>query len=831
MGETAASTHSPAYFGARLTSLLTQSALGHGARTYLEGLPSRRAKFVTCLVGSRDDQFTYDLRLVSRPDPARPGSTDVQCYVLTRIGGTRAAMAADYGQETLRLLHAQFPEYGFAAIPSDELAVALNPFEPASLVSITRRASLEALHTLKSPRRRRSIGFLSDSTPGVESEESAVDTPLFHVFPFLPRESDFPALLRYLVSMQAPACVSIRLKPTTLTGPEESFLESQIAACERHLRLRRIYPGDDESDLNSALRHQAELLAQFQQRQLFGLWDDAAVMTIEIASAGAMPRPLIDLVGSLITGPAGGARAVGNEPFNLYFAGGYDVYDLSSRPDHLEAFRTAQVCPTCPPEAPVEAGRLVHLFDATEAANAFRLPACPEEELPGLDLDYWRSLPAPRNLPNAGTSLGANVHRGLRTTTYLADADRRRHMYVIGQTGTGKTTLLRSLILEDMQAGHGLCVVDPHGDLFLDLVGRIPPHRREDVVLLDPTDADFPVGLNLLECDSELQRYFVAQEVVGIFSRLLADEYGDQVGSFTGPIFYQQIRMTLLLLMSKLDRPGTLLDFYTIFQSKDYWRNWTPTDSSDPTLRRWIEEVLPKTDYFKMSSDSNTSLGMYIGSKFENFIFDPRLRNIFGQPRSTLDLRKVIDERKILLVNLAKGPLTEANSRFLGMVFLAKLIATVMGRLDVSESKRHVFHLYVDEFQSVATDGFTTLLSEARKFGLNLVLANQFLSQVANQRIIDAVFGNVGTMIAFRIGHKDAELLEPQFAPELTSHDLLNLPNWSAYTRTLANGERVAPFNIATSVDGPRYDAETAAHVRAESRRRWAQRRQDVGNS
>jgi hypothetical protein len=286
--------------------------------------------------------------------------------------------------------------------------------------------------------------------------------------------------------------------------------------------------------------------------------------------------------------------------------------------------------------------------------------------------------------------------------------------------------------------------------------------------------------------------------------------------------------MNLLLLMSKPDLPGTILDFYAIFQSKDFWKRWTPTASLDPNLKRWIEEVLPKTDYQRISSDSGTSMGMYVGSKFENLVFDPRLRNIFGQRRSTIDLRRIIDERKILLVNLAKGSLTEQNSRFLGMVLLAKLVATVLGRSDRAESERQLFHLYVDEFQSLATDNFVTLLSEARKFGLSLVLANQFLSQVRNQRIVDAIFGNVGTIVAFRLGHQDAELLEPQFAPDLSRRDLINLPNWVAYVRTLAGGQRAAPFNVATNLAVPDHQYSTVTFVRDHSRQQFSSSRSEV---
>lgn len=815
-----------AFTGARLTSLLTQPATGPDAAAQRDLFRTRCARFVTCLASARDERATYDLRLVVRPVPDNPSRSDVRLYLLARRDGATSEEAAEFSRETLSLLQAEFPEHGFDLISDEELAAALNPFQPKSLICLTRRSSLEDLDTLRSPRRRYSFGFLGDHTAPIEIDRPA--EALYHVFPFLPGSDDVAVLLRYLVTLQASACISIRLQPTTLTAAEEGFLEAQIGACEKYLRLRQVFPADEARDFDSALRRQADVLRQFQQRMLFGLWDDAALMTIEITSAASLPRQLVDLVGSLVTGPAGGVRPLEGGHFGLYFAGGYDAYDRSGDSARATAFRELRMYPVAPAGAPTAAQRLVHLFDAAEAACAFRLPACPSEEFPGLDLHYWRSLPPPRQLPDTGTFLGINHHHQSTTPVHLADTDRSRHLYVIGQTGTGKTTLLRSLMLADMEAGRGLCVVDPHGDLYADLLGRIPVHRRDDVVLLDPTDSEFPVGLNLLQCDSEWERYFVAQELVGIFSRLLADEYGSEAAHFTGPIFYQQMRMNLLLLMSKPDRPGTILDFYALFQSKDYWKRWTPTASKDPSLKRWVEEVLPRTDYQRMSDDTGTSLGMYVGSKFENLVFDPRLRNIFGQRRSTIDLRDIIDERKILLVNLAKGSLTEQNSRFLGMVLLAKLVATVLGRSDRPEAERKLFHLYVDEFQSLATDNFVTLLSEARKFGLSLVLANQFLSQVRNQRIVDAIFGNVGTIIAFRLGHQDAELLEPQFAPDLSRRDLINLPNWVAYVRTLAEGQRAAPFNVATTLAVPDYQPGAARSVRDHSRQQFSRPRSDV---
>lgn len=531
---------------------------------------------------------------------------------------------------------------------------------------------------------------------------------------------------------------------------------------------------------------------------LLGLKDNAALMTVEVASAVPITMPVLDVLGGLITEPAGGGPGVSERVPERYLAGGYEVLDRSDDACAREGFERLDIAIKCHPLAPAHAERLVHLFDSVEASTGWPLAPSTAEDSPGFEMSRWRSLPAPGVLPREGRCLGVNLHRGQSRRVCIASEDRRRHVYVVGQTGTGKTTLLKTLIAEDMEAGEGLCVIDPHGDLFRDLLGRVPKSRVDDVVVLDPTDADYPVGLNLLEYETESQRHFLVQELVGIVTRLLEDDLGSgALGEVAGPLFFQHMRMNLLLTMSDPADPGTLLEFYTIFQGNEYWRRWLPLKLSDPLLERWVENVLPRVDYTKPGGEGS-SMGGYVGSKFEGFVFDPLLRCIFGQKRSTINIRRIMDEGKILLVNLAKGELTEPNSRFLGMVLLAKLMAAAMGRVSIPERDRRVFHLYVDEFQSVATQSFVTLLSEARKFGVSLVLANQFLSQVKDERIVQAIFGNVGTLAAFRVGQADAEILERELAPTVNRADLVNLPNWHAYVTMLIAGQAARAFSLAT---------------------------------
>ncbi|MEI6177633.1 MAG: hypothetical protein WCS43_12135 [Verrucomicrobiota bacterium] len=387
---------------------------------------------------------------------------------------------------------------------------------------------------------------------------------------------------------------------------------------------------------------------------------------------------------------------------------------------------------------------------------------------------------------------------------------------------------MRSMVVADMERGAGMMVIDPHGDLFHDLLGLVPKHRMKDVVVLDPTAREHVVGLNLLECKHEDEAHFVARELGTIVQRMIIDKHGAAAaGPWMGPLFFMHMQMNMLLAMSNPDDPGTLIEFNAIFSSDDYWKRWLPLRSRDPKLVRWVEEVLPKANYLKRNSDQ-FCLGEWISTKFEDFVFDPRMRNIFGQKKSTLDMRSLMDDGKILLVNLAKGQLTEANSHFLGMVLLAKLQAAAMTRADSPVASRRPFYVYVDEFQAICTQNFISLLSEGRKFGLRLVLVNQFLSQIENPRIMQGVKGNVATHIAFRTGREDAEELEQVFLPAFDRLDLSNLPNWHACVRTSVNGQVTAPFLLRTMVPGAAPSDSVRERVLEESRRHYARSRAEV---
>jgi hypothetical protein len=799
--------------------LTEMSPIRQDPDSYVAALFRRQTEFVTCLINSRNEKVTYDLRFISQPTLDTSLRHGVTIAFICRLDDLSADEAHRYATDFLDLLRSTFEDCEFQLEAADKVKGLLAPFEVQETIRIKRRASMELLDTLRSGKERRMLGYRQPVASDQEGE-SQQTASVFHVFPFLATRPDYAGLFKLLLLHPEPIAISVRLRPTALTTDEELFIEEEIAACERYSQISLGQAPEDAERLRPTLREQARMFQQYQTRMLFGLRDNAALMTIDVTAAGPVPPIIANKLGGILTAPAGGT--LGSSILE-YFAGGYELLEL---PGSRIAFEELECMLTEHPEFPRRANRLPYLFDSVESSLAFRFPpAC--GPLPGIVQRKWTHCEPPSDLPSEGVFIGTAEWMGNDQQVRIAADDRLRHCYIGGQTGTGKTTLLKSMILHDIEAGNGVCVVDPHGDLYKELCGLIPDNRIEDVVLFDPMDQEWPVGLNMLEYHSDPERYFIVQEAAEIISHLMQDEFGLNAGEYVGPIFFQHVRMNMLLVMSKKDDPGTLLDFYRIFSEEKYYKHWLPIDVEDPELDRWATKLLPKMDYQRQGSEGS-SMGSYISSKFHSFVFDPLLRHLFGQKHSTIDLRDIMDTGKILLVNLAKGELTEANSRFLGMVLMAKLEAAAMSRVDCPEAQRRPFYVYVDEFQSIATQSFILLLSEARKFGVSLVLANQFVSQIKSPRLIDSIFGNIGTLISFRLGLQDAGVIEHQMYPSVTKIDLLNLPNWHAYARMLINGQVAPPFTIRTELMEVLPSEDRLAAVRDASRRKYARPRAEV---
>ena len=427
------------------------------------------------------------------------------------------------------------------------------------------------------------------------------------------------------------------------------------------------------------------------------------------------------------------------------------------------------------------------VLTADELASIFHFPN-KSVETPYISWLSSKRAPAPERIPTSGLYLGRSVFRGVVRPVYVSEDDRRRHMYVIGRTGTGKTELLKSLMLQDILAGKGLCFIDPHGDAAEEILQLIPPQRAEDVIYFDPSDISRPFGLNMLEAHTEQQKHFVVASIIGLMYKL----FDPNKTGIIGPRFEHGVRNAMLTAMSS--EGATFVEVMRIMTDANFVRELLPK-VQDPVVRRyWTDQIAQTTDFHK------SEVLDYTVSKFGRFVTNKMMRNIIGQSLSSFDLRAVMDEGKILIINLSKGKIGEENSNFLGLILVPKILSAAMSRSDVPEEKRKDFYLYVDEFQNFATDTFADILSEARKYRLNLIVANQFIGQIGED-LKNAVFGNVGTVIGFRVGVTDANYLQHEFTPIFSEADLVNVESPHAYIKTIVNGEPVVPFSLDTTKD------------------------------
>ncbi len=427
------------------------------------------------------------------------------------------------------------------------------------------------------------------------------------------------------------------------------------------------------------------------------------------------------------------------------------------------------------------------ILNSEELTSLWHLPL-PTTETPNILWLQARKAPGPVNAPGSGLILGVNRYRGVDTVIRLKTDDRRRHVYIIGMTGSGKSVLMAEMIKQDIRNGDGVCVVDPHGSLIEDVLPCIPRERLDDVIIFDPSDTERPMGLNMLEADAPEQRDFAVQEMISIFYKLFPPE-------MIGPMFEHNMRNVMLTLMEDREYPGTIAEIPRMFTDTGF-QKYKVAKVKDPVVRAFWEKEMAKTSDFHKSE----MLG-YLISKVGRFVENAMMRNIIGQPVSAFNIRKVMDDKKILLVNLSKGKVGEVNANLLGLIIVSKLQMAALSRANVPERLRNDFYLYIDEFQNFITPSIATILSEARKYKLNLTMAHQYMGQLVegqDTKIRDAVLGNVGTMVSFRIGVEDAEVLEKQFAPVFSAFDLINIDRFNAYVRLLIDGTVSKPFNMAT---------------------------------
>jgi len=397
--------------------------------------------------------------------------------------------------------------------------------------------------------------------------------------------------------------------------------------------------------------------------------------------------------------------------------------------------------------------------------------------------------------------------------------DRRRHMYVIGKTGAGKTNLLETMVISDILAGNGVGVIDPHGEFAEKMLDFVPEHRVKDVIYFDPSDINFPIAFNPIEKVSHEHRHLVASGLMGVFKKIWPDVWSARMEYI--------LRNTLLALLET--EGSTILGIMKMFSSKEY-RKEVVANVKDPVIKSfWLDEFARYEQRYAVEATAA------IQNKIGQFASAAVIRNIVGQKRSAFDMRGAMDEGKILIVNLSKGKIGEDNSNLLGGLIVAKLQLAAMSRVDTPEDERRDFFLYVDEFQNFATESFASILSEARKYHLSLILANQYIAQLSeafdggrNTTVRDAVFGNVGTIVSFRVGAEDAEFLEKEFEPEFTANDIVNLPKYNIYLKLLINGLASRAFSAATIAPAPNPPRSFKEEIIVSSRKLYSRDREDI---
>jgi len=466
--------------------------------------------------------------------------------------------------------------------------------------------------------------------------------------------------------------------------------------------------------------------------------------------------------------------------FALYDAPGKNGFKFVPARD-IDSFVTAYILRFFPQ------GNSRNVLNAVELATLFHFPDQSNIPTSQLERQTSKQVDGPRNIPEEGMLLGYNMFRGAKKPIRLSAPDRQRHMYVVGQTGTGKSTFLENIALQDMLEGRGFAFVDPHGDTAEKLLSMVPKERTEDVIYFSPADMDYPLGLNMFEYHSDDQKDFLIQETINMLYKL----YDPGRTGIIGPRYEHIFRNAALTIMADPEG-GSFVDIPKLFRDPQFVEQKLKHVTDQNVIEFWRKEMAQ----FQRSTEFGDIVSWFV-SKFGAFLSNQMMRNVIGQTKSAFDLRTVMDEGKILLVNLSRGRTGDLNSKLLGMIFVMKFEAAAMSRADIPEEYRRDFCLYVDEFQNFSTDSFADILSQARKYHLNLIVANQFTTQLTDE-VREAVFGNVGSVVSFRVGTNDAEFLAKQFTPIFDIDDLQFLPNYNTAVRMMIGGVPVQPFSMAT---------------------------------
>ena len=459
------------------------------------------------------------------------------------------------------------------------------------------------------------------------------------------------------------------------------------------------------------------------------------------------------------------------------------------------------------------------IFGEEELATLFHFPDSKYNRIPTIKWLTYKVLPPPIDLPEEGIVLGNSVYRGITKPVRMMKEDRTRHHYIIGKSGSGKSVLLWNMAWQDIHNGEGVGLIDPHGDLVDDVLACVPKERAKDVIVFDPGDTERPMGLNILEAQTPEEKDRASLDAMQIFIKMFGNE-------IFGPRIQHYFRNGCLTLMDDEDEGATLIDIPRLFIDDDFQKYKVSKIKNVMVKAFWENEMANTGDREKQE------MIPYFTSKFGPFITNTTMRNIIGQTKSSFNIREAMDNKKVVLMNLSKGKVGDINAQLLGLILVARISMAAMGRFDIPKEERKDFYLYVDEFQNFATDTFADILSEARKYRLALIMAHQYIAQLVEEggksEIKDAVFGNVGTMMNFKVGADDAEYFEKEYSPVLSAQDILSIANYKAYLKLNINNTTSRPFSIETLYDPTIKNQKVADVIKKYSRMKFGRKKEFV---
>ncbi|HZC06572.1 MAG TPA: DUF87 domain-containing protein [Ktedonobacterales bacterium] len=748
-----------------------------------------------------------EVRVIVDPEPTR-GATEplIEVFLLCRYSAWASspaelrAQVRVFANDLSDTLHGSLPSFRFAPITEKRLLThALSPFRIADTVEFRRRPA------------RLSDASLPLPFQGAPKVEALVDEMQRHrtasllSFCYTPAELDDGPLF------------SERDEPFTLTGSMRNGQQER-----QESRPQTPYDGVTETEaLVSAY-------TEYSQRKVIAMRHAALSMRAfrvraQLAGAGALSGALVSRVGSEIAGPGEDTGFGAWSHPELPIAGGA----LCERPrtlrlsgENASAFAVAernllllQHQPWGSTASDEQSMIYANLADMREATNLLALPCNPTwlpEHGAALPLAYRARVSEP------AIRLGVNRVRNRELPVRLSVESRDQHLWVLGKTGVGKSTLIAQMALQDIHAGRGVIVIDPHGDLIRDIAGRVPRERIEDVILFDPSDSEYPVGLNPLECETDDERALIVSSFIDMLTQL----YDPHLQGFLGPRFQHGARNVMLTVMYMPG--GTLIEVVRAFQDDKFVRSILK-HVTDPMVRRYWTDQIEHTNSYHRSEVLD-----WLVSKFSHFTVDQKMRHIFGQSKSAFRFREAMDQGKIVLISLGKGKLGSANANFIGYNLLPMIQHAALSRADLPESQRRPVALYIDEFQNYPSTALASMLSEARKYKVALTLANQHIGQLGTD-VREAVIGNAGSIIAFRTGLADGHAVEQALEPSpVAAQHLMDLPRYTAYARLLSDGQPTPVFTVQTEPLGIPFSEERYEAVRAWSRQAYGRPRAEV---